>query len=111
MTKYHAIPCQVGNEKYRSHRERDRHQDLLLLQRAGKITGLLREVPFELAPKIKLDGERRTRPAVRYFADFVYSDVTTGKIVVADAKGMSTPIYRLKKHFLATIYGIHVVEV
>ena len=110
MTKYNAIPCQVGAEKYRSHRERDRHQDLLLLQSAGKITGLLREVPFELAPKIKLDGELRARPAVRFFVDFVHCDVATGKIVVSDAKGMSTPVYRLKKHFLATIYGIHVVE-
>lgn len=108
--KYRNKPCTVGSEKYRSHRERDRHQELLLLQRAGKIAGLVREVPFELAPAVKIAGEDRKRPALRYVADFVYSDVTSGKVVVEDAKGMQTPVYRLKKHLMATLRGIHVRE-
>ena len=108
--KYRNKPCEVGGEKYRSHRERDRHQSLLLLQRAGKIAGLTREVPFELAPGVKIEGEPRKRPALRYVADFVYSDVETGRIVVEDAKGMQTPVYRLKKHLMATLRGIHVRE-
>ena len=83
--KYHNKPCAVGPEKYRSERERDRHQELLLLQRAGHIAGLVREVAFELAPKMKIEGEARARQAARYFADFVYSDVANGKIVVAGA--------------------------
>lgn len=108
--KYRNKPCTIGSEKYRSQRERDRHQALLLLQQAGLIAGLVREVPFELAPGVKIDGENRKRPAVRYVADFVYSDVKAGKIVVEDAKGMQTPVYRLKKHLMATIRGIHVRE-
>ena len=108
--KYKNTPCSVGAEKYRSKRERDRHQDLLLLQRAGKITGLVREVAFVLAPKVKIEGEDRARPAMKYVADYVYSDVLTGKVVVADAKGMSTPMWRAKKHLMATVHGIHVVE-
>lgn len=109
--KYRNKPCTIGGEKYRSHREARRHQELLLLQRAGKIAGLTREVAFELAPGVKIDGEDRKRPAVRYVADFVYSDVQAGKVVVEDAKGMSTPVYRLKKHLMATLRGIHVREV
>ena len=42
--KFRNVPTIIGAEKYRSKRERDRHQDLLLLQRAGKITGLAREL-------------------------------------------------------------------
>ena len=109
--KYRNKPCTVGGEKYRSQREAKRHQDLLLLQKAGLIAGLIREVAFELAPGVKISGEDRKRPAVRYVADFVYSDVRSGKVVVEDAKGMQTPVYRLKKHLLATVHGIHVVEV
>jgi len=108
--KYHNKPCQIGAEKYRSQREAKRHQDLLRLQKSGAIAGLLREVPFELSPGIKIEGENRKRPAVRYVADFVYSDVKTGRVVVEDAKGMQTPLYRLKKHLMATLRGIHVQE-
>lgn len=109
--KYHNKPCQVGAEKYRSQREAKRHQDLLLLQRAGQIAGLAREVPFVLAPGVRIEGEERARPALRYVADFVYSEVASGAVVVEDAKGMQTPVYRLKKHLLATVHGIHVREV
>ena len=83
---------------------------MLTLQKAGLIAGLAREVPFELSPGVKIEGETRKRPAVRYVADFVYSDVKAGKIVVEDAKGMQTPLYRLKKHLMATLRGIHVRE-
>lgn len=109
--KYRNEPCQVGAEKYRSKRERDRHQELLLLQRAGKITELRREVPFELAPKVKIEGEDRARPAVKYIADFTYIEVPSGRRVVADAKGMQTTVYRLKKHLLKSIHGIDLIEI
>lgn len=108
-SKYKAKPCQIGGEKYRSQREARRHQELLLLQKAGQIAGLVREVPFVLAPGVKIEGEARKRPALRYVADFVYS-TADGKIVVEDAKGMQTPVYRIKKHLLATVHNISVVE-
>lgn len=108
--KYNNTPVQIGAEKYRSKREAARHQELLLLQRAGKITGLTREVPFVLADRVKIDGEKRARPAVKYVADFVYSDVRCGDVVVEDAKGFQTPLYRLKKHLMKTVHGISVVE-
>ena len=111
MTKYQSKPCQVGKEKYRSQRERDRHQELLLMQRAGLIAGVCREVAFVLAPGVKIEGEKRARPALRYFADFVFSDVRSGLVVVQDAKGMQTPAYRIKKHLMATVHGVHVQEV
>lgn len=107
--KYSNTPTQIGNEKYRSKKEANRHQELLLLQRVGRITGLTREVPFVLAPKVHIKGESRARPAVRYMADFVYS-TPDGATVVEDAKGIRTTAYRLKKHLMATVHNIHIVE-
>lgn len=109
--KYGNTRSTIAGEKYASKREANRHQELLLLQRAGHIAGLAREVPFELAPKVHIAGESRARPAVRYRADFVYSDVGTGTVVVEDAKGVATPVYRLKKHLMKTVHNIDVVEV
>ena len=107
---YRNRPCQVGTEKYRSGRERDRHQDLLILQFAGQIAGLTREVAFVLAPGVKIEGEKRARPALRYYADFLYS-TADGRIVAEDTKGVSTALYRAKKHLMATVHGIHVREI
>lgn len=109
MSKYSAKPCQIGAEKYRSQREAARHQDLIRLQRQGLITGLTREVPFVLAPSVRIKGEKRARPAVRYYLDFLYT-TALGETVAEDCKGMQTPVYRLKKHLMATVHGLHVVE-
>lgn len=108
MSKYKNTPCVIGGESYRSKREAARHQDLLLLQRAGHIADLVREVPFVLAPAVVL--EKRKRPAIRYYADFVYTDVTSGRVVVEDAKGARTPVYKLKRHLMATVHSIEVLE-
>lgn len=109
--KYGNEPVTVDGQKYRSKREQRCHADLLLLEKAKKIVDLRREVPFELARKISIRGEDRARPPVRYVADFVFTDRRTGETVVWDAKGRATPVYRLKKHLMATVHGIHVVEV
>lgn len=108
-SKYGAKPCQIGTEKYRSQKEAARHQWLLSMQKAGQITDLKREVAFLLAPGVKIEGENRARPAVRYFADFVYF-TPDGRRIVEDAKGFQTPLYRLKKHLMATVFGISVRE-
>ena len=64
MIKYHNKPNQVGSEKYRSHREAKRHAELQLMESAGMIAGLLREVPFILAHGVKIDGEKHRSPAM-----------------------------------------------
>lgn len=107
MNKYRNEPVQIGAEKYRSKREAKRHQELLLLERCGDIERLRREVPFVLAPGVKLDG--RMKPPLRYVADFVYS--RQGQQVVEDAKGVRTPLYRAKRHLMASILGIEIQEV
>jgi hypothetical protein len=108
--KYRNCPTSIGDDSYRSKREASRHQELLLLERAGEIAGLTREVPFVLAPGVKIDGETRKRPALRYVLDFLYT-TKDGRMVHEDAKGMQTPAYRIKKHLMKTVHGIDVREV
>ena len=109
-SKYGNKPCVIGGEKYRSQREAARHQSLLLQQRAGLLANLCREVPFPLAPRALIDG--RWRPALRYFADFVYDLTTPAGLVrvVEDAKGVRTPVYRIKRHLMMTVHGVAILE-
>jgi hypothetical protein len=88
--------------KHDSKKEADRWCELLLLQRAGVIKDLKRQVKFELLPK--QDGER----AVYYIADFVYME--NGKKVVEDVKGCRTEVYKLKKKMMLYVYGIRIKE-
>lgn len=88
--------------KHDSIKEANRWCDLLLLQRAGVIQDLQRQVKFELIPK--QEGER----PVYYIADFVY--IENGKRVVEDVKGHRTDVYKLKKKLMLYIHGIRIKE-
>jgi hypothetical protein len=105
--KYRNTPTTIGAESYRSKREANRHQELLLLQAGGHISGLTREVVFDLAPPVVIAG--RKRPPLRYIADFVYTNVHSGKVVIEDAKGVRTEGYRIKRHLMAA-KGMEIVE-
>ena len=105
-SKYGNKKCKIGDESYRSQREAKRHQSLLYAERLGLIANLRREVPFVLALAVKING--RTKPALRYFADFVYDE--KGAQVVEDAKGMRTAVYNIKRHLMATVHGVFILE-
>lgn len=109
--KYHNVAVtDADGVTHDSSREARRWAQLQLLEKAGAIRDLQRQVYFELAPAVDL-GEPRIKPALRYKADFVYTDCATGKKVVEDAKGVQTPLYRAKKHLMATVHGIIIQEV
>ena len=86
-----------------SKHEAKRYQELRLLEQAGEITNLRLQVPFELIPKSK-----HGMP-IRYIADFTYND-QSGQLIVEDAKGVKTPVYRLKRRIMAEIYNIEIKE-
>ena len=75
---------------------------LRLLERAGRISDLKRQVKYELIPK--QDGER----ACTYIADFTYYQ--DGKLVVEDCKGYKTEVFRLKKKLMLWVHGIRIHE-
>lgn len=81
---------------------------LCMLQKAGKVRELRRQVAFELAPAVVIKG--RKRPPLRYVADFVYVD-ERGQTVVADVKGAVTDVFRIKRHLMAVVHGIEIQEV
>lgn len=92
---------------YDSGLEARRAGELELLQRAGKIFDLRKQVRFKILPS--QDGER----PVFYVADFVFRDAS-GEMVVEDAKSEFTrknPTYILKRKMMLFVHGIKIREV
>ena len=107
--KYRNKICYWNGLKFDSIRERDRFIELLDMQRHGVITGLRRQVPFELIPEHWENGEKIENKC-EYVADFVYRDAY-GITVVEDAKGCRTKDYIIKRKLLLDKYGIRIREV
>lgn len=99
----------ADGQKFDSKAEHRHWGHLQMLLKAGKITQLERQVPFELAPPVVLQG--RKKRALRYLADFVYVDAETGERVVEDVKGAVTDVWRVKKHLMMSVHGIEVREI
>ena len=91
--KYGNKKTEYNGEKFDSRLEARRYTELALMERAGVIKDLRRQVPFELIPPYVTHG-RKVRPA-EYIADFVYEK--DGETVVEDTKGVKTEVYKLKK--------------
>lgn len=108
MNKYGNRKVTVNGIRFDSIKEASRYSDLLLLQRAGEISGLRLQVPYELVPKQKDSRGRVIRPVV-YIADFVYQE--KGKQIVEDVKGYRTKEYQIKKKLLKWRYNIEIMEV
>lgn len=102
-SKYGAVKTEVDGIMFDSKHEAMRYQELWLLERAGDISNLRLQVPFELIPKSKYGMP------IRYIADFVYND-NSDNLIVEDAKGVKTPVYRLKRRMMAEKYGIEIKE-
>lgn len=105
-------------------KEARRWEQLLLLQKAGKINSLQRQVAYELLPnqyetyerysksgKRLKDGTRLVERKVEYVADFVYTDAEIGMLIVEDTKGVKTKDYIIKRKLLYAVHGIKIKEV
>ena len=107
-SKYGNIATVVDGIRFASKREARRWQDLRLLEKAGEIRNLMRQVRYPLT----VNGIRITT----YIADYVY--VPLNRIskewefndVVEDVKGVRTPVYKLKRALMFAIHGIKIVE-
>lgn len=107
--KYRNRKTVVDGLVFDSQAEARRWKQLERLQQAGEITDLRRQVAFELVRGVKLLGALRATPALRYVADFAYTD-RDGNQVVEDTKGMITPVYRIKRHLMKAFYNIDILE-
>lgn len=91
-----------GNKKtegFDSKHEYECYKQLELKQKAGIITALNCQVTFHL-----ISG-------VSYRADFTYFDKSTHQFVVADAKGMKTKEYVIKKKMMKELLGLEILEI
>lgn len=95
---------------YASKHERARYPELLLLERAGKISNIQRQVKYQLLPPQRGADGKIVERGVDYIADFVYT-TADGLTIVEDAKGVRTKDYIIKRKLMLYIYGIKVVEV
>lgn len=112
--KHRAVKREYNGMTFDSGRELKRWQELELMQRAGVITCLRRQVAFVLAESVTLpdeNGNQRKKPDIRYVADFVYCDSGISRDIVEDAKSphlRKNPVFRLKIHLMKLRYGIDV---
>lgn len=108
LSKYRNRKVTVDGIAFDSRKEAARWRELSLLERAGKIAGLQRQVRYELIPSQKMDGKVVERP-VHYVADFVYQE--DGQTVVEDTKGVKTKDYILKRKMMLHVHGIRIREI
>ena len=110
--KYHNQKTNLDGIEFDSRKEARRYAELLLMQRAGEIYDLQRQVQFVLIPKQTdpITGKMLEREA-KYIADFTYRSCKTGRITVEDTKGMKTKDYILKRKLMLYRHGIKIQEV
>lgn len=119
MGKYYAKKVTRDGMTFDSVKEYKRWCELRLLEKAGAIFNLQRQVEFELIPAQRESDTIGVRGGVKkgktieqkccYVADFVYTE--NGKTVVEDTKGFRTKDYIIKRKLMLYIHGIRIREV
>ncbi|TCM62326.1 uncharacterized protein DUF1064 [Acinetobacter calcoaceticus] len=111
-SKFNNKKAVLNGTTFDSRKEARRFQELQILEHAGEIRELQTQYAFVLAEPVKFKNEPRRKPALRYFADFVY--IKDGCQVVEDVKSVATrtkDTYRIKKHLMMSVHGVEIVEV
>lgn len=118
-SKFGSKKVTVNGITFDSKKEANRYQELVLLERAGRIQGLERQVKFELLPAQRIDGKVVER-ACTYVADFVYWIPAEDELlnycgvlqkVVEDTKGFKTKDYIIKRKLMLWVHGIRIREI
>lgn len=119
-TKYHSKKVvTLDGQEFDSRKEYRRWLDLCLLEKAGAISDLQRQVvyilipaqrePDTVGPRGGVRPGRTLEQAVTYTADFVYTK--DGRTVVEDTKGYRTEAYIIKRKLMLYVHGIKIQEV
>ena len=115
MSKFKNRKVQLDGFTFDSVREANRWAELKLLQRAGEIYDLERQVRFVLIPTQRDEKGKVIERECAYMADFVYiGHCKDGwEKVVEDVKSpiTKTPEYRIKKKLMLKEYGIRIKEI
>lgn len=109
--KYSNIKTQTSDGNvFDSKAEARRWIELKLLERAGEIKDLQRQVKYILIPAQK-EGKKTIERECSYVADFVYTEVKTGNTVVEDTKGYRSKEYIIKRKLMLYVHQIKIKEV
>jgi hypothetical protein len=112
MNKYGNKKIVTEDGVFDSKKEFIRWRELQLLQRAGEIHGLQRQVSYLLiGAQRDPDSNKLLERECRYVADFVY--LQNGETIVEDVKSKATrtPEYIIKRKLLLREYGLRIREV
>jgi hypothetical protein len=112
MSKYKSRKVVADGMVFDSRKEYQRWCELSLLEKAGEIHNLQRQVKYVVIPAQKENGKTVERQC-SYIADFVYEK--DGKTVVEDVKGykkgQAYAVFSIKRKLMLKEYGIRIVEV
>ena len=119
-SKYRSQKMTVDGITFDSIKEARRWMELRLLEKAGEIQDLRRQVKFVLIPSQRAPDSKGPKGGLikgkllerecSYMADFVYKD-KSGRIIVEDTKGIRTTEYIIKRKLMLYIHGIRITEV
>lgn len=122
MGKYHNHKVTRDGITFDSTKERNRYDELILMQKAGMIYGLELQKKFVLIPAQRepdtigaRGGKHQGKVIERecaYYADFSYY-TKDGEHIVEDVKSEATKTeqYKIKKKLMLYVHGIRVTEV
>ena len=110
--KYKNRKTEIFGIKFDSKKEAERYIHLKAKEKNGEITGLKRQVRYELIPSQRINGKVVERKC-DYVADFVYFDELKKETVVEDVKSKATrtSTYIIKRKLMLQKYGIRIKEV
>lgn len=121
--KYYNKKVVVDGVTFDSRKEYNRWCELKLMERAGEISDLQRQVKFVLIPSqynyiLKEDGFKKKGKCIErecsYIADFTYKD-KNGELVVEDVKGYkgggAYNVFKIKRKMMLYFHKIRIREV
>lgn len=109
-SKYNNQKVVIDGIEFASKHEGYRYIELKYLERAGIISDLRLQVPFELIPTLRDEATGKVlEKRMKYIADFTY--MQNGKMIVEDAKGCRTDVFKIKKKLMLYKFNIQIKEV
>lgn len=105
-SKFNSKKTENKGFVFDSAKESRRYDQLLTLEKAGKIANLYKQKPFILQPGF-IDNEGHRQRSITYISDFFYYDTETKRWIVEDVKSSYTrrlPVYKIKKKMFLLRY-------